>query len=231
MGSRRKNKLVYFVLLSFFCTFAIQMKKKIVLILTMLLSVLIIGAQNESPNAKQARRIMNTAYDRVFGPQGSTLTYHVNIIGLYKTQGTIWFKEKKQRFSDERVDTWNDGKTAFMAYRKKKTVEIHHANSEKKDKYSGRFKFSLDDFNYSVATDPEGLMITMKQKKNAKGTIKEVRALLAQRTYAPIRLRLKVAFFWTTITVSDFHSGDIDDRIFVFPKEKYASGWKFVDKR
>lgn len=214
-----------------FITFAAAMEKKIVLFLMMMLSALAIGAQEETPNAKQARRIMNTAYDRVFGPHGSTLTYHVNIIGLYKTQGTIWFKEKKQRFTDERVDTWNDGKTAYMAYRKKKTVEIHHANSDKKDKYSGKFKFSLDDFTYSVAKDPEGLMITMKQKRSAKGTIKEVRALVAERTYAPIRLRLKVAFFWTTISISDFHSGDVDDKLFVFPKEKYAQGWKFVDKR
>ena len=89
------------------------MEKKIVLFLMMMLSALAIGAQEETPNAKQARRIMNTAYDRVFGPHGSTLTYHVNIIGLYKTPGPIWFKEKKQRFTDERVDTWNDGKTAY----------------------------------------------------------------------------------------------------------------------
>lgn len=188
-------------------------------------------AQEETPNAKQARRIFNTAYERVFGPQGSTLTYDVNIIGIYKTHGTITFKEKKNRFTDERVDTWNDGKTAYMAYRKKKTVEIHDANSDKKDKYSGRFKFTLDDFDYSIAKDPKGLMITLRQKKKAKGTIKEVRALVAERTYTPIRVRLKVAFFWTTIHVSNFHSGDIDDNVFVFPLEKYKTGWKFVDKR
>ena len=155
----------------------------------------------------------------------------MNIIGIYKTSGVIWFKDKKRRFSDERVDTWNDGTTAYMAYRKKKTVEIHHANSDKKDKYSGRFKFSLDDFNYSVAKDPEGLLLTMKQKKKAKGTIKEVRALVAERTYAPIKLRIKVAFFWTTIHIHDFKSGDIDDSIFEFPREKYGKGWKYVDKR
>lgn len=187
-------------------------------------------AQEESPNAKQARRIFDTAYARVFGPQGSRLHYKVNIIGLYKTEGTICFKEKKQRFTDERVDTWNDGVTAYMAYRKKQTVEIHHANSDKKDKYSGRFKFSLDDFDYHVAADPDGLLLTLKQKKKAKGTIKEVRALVERGTYAPKELRIKVAFFWTTVHISDFHSGNISDQLFVFPKEKYKD-WKVVDKR
>jgi hypothetical protein len=201
------------------------------IIIALFIAVIHGSAQEETPNAKQARRIMNTAYERVFGPQGSTLHYKVNIIGLYKTEGTIFMKEKKQRFTDERVDTWNNGKTAYMVYRKKKTIEIHDANSDKKDKYSGRFKFSLDDFTYSVAKDPEGLMLTLKQKKKAKGTIKEVRALVAQGTYAPIRLRIKVAFFWTTIHISDFRSGGITDDVFEFPAARYKSGWKIVDKR
>ncbi len=201
------------------------------IIIALFIAVIHGSAQEETPNAKQARRIMNTAYERVFGPQGSTLHYKVNIIGLYKTEGTIFMKEKKQRFTDERVDTWNNGKTAYMVYRKKKTIEIHDANSDKKDKYSGRFKFSLDDFTYSVAKDPEGLMLTLKQKKKTKGTIKEVRALVAQGTYAPIRLRIKVAFFWTTIHISDFRSGGITDDVFEFPAARYKSGWKIVDKR
>lgn len=207
------------------------MNLRLIIMCLMSLAASLAGAQTETPNARQARRIMDTAYERVFGPQGSTLHYKVNIIGIYKTEGTITFKGKKQRFTDERVDTWNDGVTAYMAFRKRKTVEIHHANSDKKDKYSGRFKFSLDDFDYSVAKDPEGLMLTLKQKKKAKGTIKEVKALVAERTYAPIRLRIKVAFFWTTVHISDFRSGGVDDSLFKFPAERYRTGWKFADKR
>ena len=207
------------------------MMTRYILIILSFLSSVVLSAQEDTPNSRQARRIMDTAFERVFGPQGSRLRYDVNIIGIYKTKGVIWLKGKKQRFSDERVDTWNDGKTAYMAYRKKKIVEIHQSNSDKKDKYSGRFKFSLDDFTYHVEKDPQGLLLTMKQKKKAKGTIKEVRALVAERTYAPIKLRIKVAFFWTTVQISDFQSGNIKDEIFVFPKEKFGKDWKFVDKR
>lgn len=204
---------------------------RIIFLLISIIAAIHGSAQEETPNAKQARRIMDTAYERVFGKQGSSFHYKVNIIGLYKTEGDITIKEKKQRFTDERVDTWNNGRVAYMAYRKKRTVEIHDAQSDKKDKYSGRFKFSLDDFTYSVAKDPEGLMLTLKQKKKAKGTIKEVRALVAQGSYAPIRLRIKVAFFWTTIYISDFHSGGIKDEVFEFPAARYKNDWKFVDKR
>lgn len=206
--------------------------RRLTLFLFFFLSFLVVvNAQEETPNARQARRIFNTAYERVFGPQGASLHYNVNIIGIYKTEGTISFKEKKQRFTDERVDVWNDGVTAYMAYRKKRIVEVHQANSDKKDKYSGRFKFSLDDFDYSVANNPEGLMLTLKQKKKAKGTIKEVKALVERGSYAPKKLRIKVAFIWTTVLISDFKSGGISDNLFVFPHEKFKEGWNFVDKR
>jgi hypothetical protein len=184
----------------------------------------------DTPNARQAKRIFDQAYKQVFGEQGSTLTYDVNIVGIYKTQGTIWFKGKKQKFQDERMNTWNDGTTAYMCYRKKKEVHIHNANSDKKDKYSGKFKFVPDDFTYSISEDPEGLLLTLKQKKKAKGTIKEVKALVTCKTYEPIRLRIKVAFIWTTVKISNFHSGGISDDTFVFPRSRYRD-WKFIDKR
>ena len=51
---------------------------------------------DETPNAQQARRIFNHTYNMVFGPQGSTLQYNVNIIGVMKVKGK---KEKSMRAS------------------------------------------------------------------------------------------------------------------------------------
>ena len=187
-------------------------------------------AQNASqPN--EARKTFDKVYNMVFGPQGSTLRYDVNIVGLYKTHGTIWYKGKKQRFSDERVNTWNDGTTAYMVFRKKKTVEIHAANSDKKDKYSGKFKFDLDDFDYSMKTEGQDLLFILKQRKKAKGTIKEVRALVDAKSLAPKYVRVKVALFWAKIKISNFKSGGISDDMFVFPAKNYKEGYKWIDKR
>ena len=198
----------------------------------MLLLVLttLTAAAEETPNAQQARRIFDKTYNMVFGPQGATMHYDVNIVGIYKTQGTIWYKGKKQKFVDEKVNTWNDGKTAYMAYRKKNTVEIHDAQSDKKDKYSGKFKFDLNDFDYAIREDGSVLLLTLKQKKHAKGTIKEVQAWVKRNTFDPLRLRIKVAFFWTTVKISNFRSGGISDALFVFPRNQYKD-WKFIDKR
>lgn len=205
------------------------MKKRVLTLIIICTHALLLMAQ-ETPNEQQARRIFNIAYNQVFGEQGASLTYDVNIIGIYRTQGTIWYKGNKQKFVDERVNTWNDGKTAYMAYRKKKTVEVHAANSDKKDKYSSKFKFQPDDFTYHISKEKDALLLTLKQKKKAKGSIKEVKAWVDQKTYAPKRLRIKVAFVWTTVNISNFRSGGITDDLFVFPREKFK-GWKFVDKR
>ena len=209
-----------------------KMRKKIILLLTLMLSVLCSVQAEDTPNARQARRIFNQAYQQVFGEQGATLHYDVNIIGLYRTNGTIWYKGKKSKFVDAKMDSWNDGTTVYTIKKKKskkKEVEIHNAKNNKSDKYSRKFKFEPENFDYSIAEDSEGLMLTLKAKDGVKG-IKEIRALVERKTYHPIRLRIKISFIWTTIKISNFRSGGITDDMITFPKEQYKD-YKFVDKR
>ena len=201
----------------------------------MLISVLAsVKAQDDSEmsaNERQAKRIFNQAYQQVFGEQGATLRYDVNITGIYKTYGTIWYKGKKSRFEDAKMNSWNDGTTVYTIKKKKKKkeVEIHETKNNKSDKYSSKFKFVPENFNYSIANDEEGLMLTLKAKKGTKG-IKEVQALVKRQSYEPIRVRIKIAFIWTTIKISNFKSGGITDEMLRFPVEKYKD-YKFVDKR
>ena len=211
------------------------MRNKLVILVMMLISVLAsVKAQGDSEmsaNERQAKRIFNQAYQQVFGEQGATLRYDVNITGIYKTYGTIWYKGKKSRFEDAKMNSWNDGTTVYTIKKKKKKkeVEIHETKNNKSDKYSSKFKFVPENFNYSIANDEEGLMLTLKAKKGTKG-IKEVQALVKRQSYEPIRVRIKIAFIWTTIKISNFKSGGITDEMLRFPVEKYKD-YKFVDKR
>lgn len=187
--------------------------------------------ETETPNAQQARRMFDQAYQMVFGPEGSQLTYSVNIIGIYKTQGTIWNKGKKSKFIDEKYIAWNDDVTYYRLERKKKTITIYGAHSEERDKYASKFKFVPDNYTYSIKNDPEkGYFITLKAKKGVKG-IKEARVLLDHHTHYPINVRVRVGIFHTTIKISNFKVGGISDQMFVFPKSQYEDGYKYVDKR
>lgn len=206
-----------------------MMRNKIILAVVLLLSALTSVQAEDNPNARQARRIFNQAYQQVFGEQGATLRYDVNIIGIYKTYGTIWYKGKKSKFVDAKMNSWNDGVTVYTIKKKKKEVEIHSAKNNKSDKYSSKFKFEPENFDYSIANDERGLMLTLKAKKGVKG-IKEIHALVKRQSYEPISLRIKIAFIWTTINISNFKSGGITDEMLRFPAEKYKD-YKFVDKR
>ena len=204
------------------------MRNRFIIVLSLLSTLVPIQAQ-ENANERQAKRIFNQAYQQVFGEQGATLRYDVNITGLYKTWGTIWYKGKKSKFVDAKMNSWNDGKTVYTIKKKKKEVEIHDAKNNKSDKYSSKFKFVPENFDYSVANDDEGLMLTLKAKKGAKG-IKEIHALVKRQTYEPIRVRIKIAFIWTTIKISNFKSGGITDEMLRFPAEQFKD-YNFVDKR
>jgi hypothetical protein len=205
------------------------MRNRILLVVMLLISAMNSVVAEETPNERQAKRIFNQAYQLVFGEQGATLRYDVNITGVYKTYGQIWYKGKKSKFVDAKMNSWNDGTTVYTIKKKKKEVEIHSAKNNKSDKYSGKFKFVPENFDYSIANHDDGLMLTLKAKKGKKG-IKEIHALVKRQSYEPVSVRIKIAFIWTTIKISQFRSGGITDEMLRFPKENY-SDYKYVDKR
>ena len=198
-------------------------------LLLLLLAFTVTSAIAETPNERQARRMFDQTYNMVFGEQGSTLHYAVNIIGVYKTEGTVWYKGKKSRFVDEKYNAYCDGETYWLANRKKKTLTIFTANDDKRDKYATKFTFEPDNYLYSIADSKEGYVITLKAKRGVKG-IKEARALLDKKTRYPLSLRIKVSIFHTTIKISNFKSGGISDDSFKFPQSKYQ-GYEVIDKR
>lgn len=183
--------------------------------------------QAESANAQQAKHMFMQAWQRTFSSQGATLHYKVNIAGLYKTEGRIWYKGKKSKYMSKNSNGWNDGVTAYTTKEKRKEVEIHSPNE--KSKYEEKFTFEPDNYTYSIARQQDGFIITIKAKKGVSG-VKEAKVLLDLVTHNPTKIRIKVAFLWATIDISDFKSGGLDDSVFVFPRAQY-SGYKFIDKR
>ena len=208
------------------------MHKIILFIMVLLWSSASLHAQEkETPNAQQARRMFMETYKMIFGDQGSQLTYNVNIIGIYKTQGTIWTKGKKSKFIDEKYIAWNDDVTYYRLERKKSRIVVYDAHSDERDKYATKFKFSPDNYTYSIKDSQEGYYITLKAKKGVKG-IKEARCLLDKKTRYPISVRIKMGIFHTTIKISNVKVGGISDDMFKFPREKYsASQYEYIDKR
>ena len=193
--------------------------------LTMSLSI---NAQ-ENSNTRQARQIFDKTYNMVFGPQGCNLSYAVNIIGVYKTEGTIWMKGNKQKFIEPRFSAWSDGKDFYRVDKKKNTIEIHNPHSAKRDKYASKFKFVADNYIYHITAKGNDFIITLDAKKGVDG-VKHAKCVIDKRTREPKSLKIKVMLFWCTVKISHFHSGIYDESIFRFPSQDYR-GYEVIDKR
>ena len=185
--------------------------------------------EHETPNAQQARRLFNETFQMIYGEQGSQLHYKVNIIGIYKTEGTIWTKGKKSKFTDEKYIAWNDDVTYYRYERKKNRVVVYDAHSDERDKYATKFKFKPDNYTYSIKDSKEVYYITLKAKKGVSG-IKEARCLLDKKNRYPVSVRIKLGIFHTTVKITNFKTGGISDQIFVFDRHRYP-GYTIVDKR
>lgn len=205
------------------------MKRLYTLLYIVIGALTTVSAQKLTPNEQQARRLFDETYNMVYGPKGSQLTYAVNIIGIYKTKGTIWTLGKMSKFTDEKYIAWNDDVTYYRFERKKNTVTIYDAHNDERDKYATKFKFYPENYHYNIKDDKNGYLITLKLKDGAKG-IKEIRALLDKKTHYPLSVRIKFGIFHVTIKISQFKTGGISEQMFKFPREKYKD-CKYIDKR
>lgn len=183
----------------------------------------------KTTNAQQARAIFNRVYNRVFGQEGCRLGYSVNIIGLYKTAGNVTIKGKKGHYTEKRYLGWMDGRTLWRVDTKKKVVDIFDMTKENKDNMLSRFKFDLDKFKYSWERGSEGTIINV-DAPSGSGGIRHAKIVLDRKTEASLALKIKVAFFWTTVKLSGFRTGGINDREFTFPRQRFKD-YKFNDKR
>ena len=208
-----------------------DMKLKKASIFLVLLSVLTLSSSwttRPSTSSNESRKIFDYTYNLVFGPQGSSLSYDVNIIGIMKVSGSIWHKNKKKRYAESRYMSWNDGKNEYYVDNKKKTVSLYTAGTRKSDRYSSSFTFFPDDYTYSHKELKTTYELTIDARKDVSG-IKHMKAIIDKRTRAPKYLKIKVLWFWTTVNITNFHSGVSDD-VFNFPSEKFKS-YTFIDER
>ena len=203
--------------------------RKSYITLLLLISFIFTSYAKNTTNSQQARQLFDKTYNLVFGPQGSSLHYFVNIVGIYKTEGDICYKGNKSKFEEARYSSWNDGTTFYKVDKKKKTVELYDPNSLDRDKYASKFTFVPDNYTYSLSTTDTESIITINAKKGVDG-IKHVKAVIDKKSGNPKSLRIKLLWFWTNIKISNFHSGNINNNVFIFPKARFKD-YSFSDKR
>ena len=203
--------------------------KRLLFLFLIILSTVSASAQ-ETANSRQAKRVFNTAWNHIYGKEGVRFHYKIDILHLYKEEGTSWNKGDKAKSEYKDSKMWNNGDVKYILREKKGIVEIHDPKVNKKNDKLQMFKFEPDSYNYSIAKDLDGLLVTLEAKPGAKVKMKKIIALLTPGNYYPKKLRIKVSIFWATISFSDFQAGNIDDSVFEFPKEKY-SNFKIVDER
>lgn len=222
------------------CTFApgltimktTDMKKYVYLIIAFfsLLPVNMFAGNENKLSAKEAKALFNKVYNNTFGSQGSSLSYSVNIIGLYKTAGDIVYKGKKVYYKESRYMAYEDGVTAYMVDKKKQTVGIYDIDDDNKDEYLSKFKYNVDDFDISAKTEGDYYVITAKIRNASFWGVHEAVAKVLKTNLHPVSLTIKLAMLRTTVKITNYKSGDIDDKVFTFPKKLYAN-YKFTDNR
>lgn len=185
----------------------------------------------QTPNEKQARAIFDQAFDKLFGPEGCSLDYDLNIIGLFKNKGSIWKKGMMIKYVDDKHEGWMNNRTVYLVDKKNKEVDIYSSTPPKGQKSSHEFTFNQDDYKYSISNHSNTeYALNLSLKKGASSSIKRIKAIVNKRTLAPVTVKVKVSFIWATLNISNYHQGIADENIFIYPIQKY-NGYKITDHR
>ena len=184
-----------------------------------------------TPNEKQARAIFDKAFDKLFGPEGCSLDYNLNVIGIFKNKGSIWKKGMKIKYMDDKREGWMNNQTVYLVDKKNKEVDIYSSTPPKNQKKSHEFSFNQNDYKYSISNhSATEYALNLSLKKGADGTIKRIKAIVNKRTFTPSTVKVKVSFVWATLNISNYRQGIADENIFIYPAQKY-SGYKITDHR
>ncbi len=186
--------------------------------------------KTDAQNAREAKALFDKVYNLVFGPAGSSLQYDVNIIGIYKTQGSIIYKGEKIQYQEKRYCAWEDGTTAYMVDKQKKLVKVYRFEDDEKDEYLSKFKYDINNFAFSYRVVGDNYEITAKVRGAKFFGIKSVTALVNHKTLHPVSLKIKLNIFSTTVKISNFKAGGISDSAFKFPSSRFA-GYKYEEHR
>lgn len=185
----------------------------------------------QTPNEKQARAIFDQAFDKLFGPEGCSLDYDLNIIGLFKNKGSIWKKGMMIKYVDDKHEGWMNNRTVYLVDKKNKEVDIYSSTPPKGQRSSHEFVFNQDDYKYSISNhNAAEYALNLSLKKGANGTIKRIKAIVNKHTFTPVTVKVKVSFIWATLNISNYRQGIADENIFIYPAQKY-SGYKIIDHR
>jgi hypothetical protein len=92
------------------------------------------------------------------------------------------------------------------------------------------FKYDLNNFAYSYKVKGDYYELTAKVKNSKFFGIRSVTALVRKSNLHPVSLSIKLAFLTTTVQISNFRSGNIDESVFTFPKHRFTD-YQYIDHR
>lgn len=183
----------------------------------------------KAANAKRAKELFESTYQKVYGAEGSRLTYSVNIIGVFKAMGTIYYKNGKERYDEKKLVVWNNGKKYVRLNRSKERIEIFDSNDPERNSHSGAMSLNPNNYDYELEIEDGEYKIDLDAKKNVDG-IKHLLLALDVKTQVPKYLKVRWGIFTIKVQLSNIKFGDINDAIFEFPAEKYK-GMETIDHR
>lgn len=192
------------------------------IILTAVLGLLSVSAQ-----AQNARQILDKTAALISNKGGATANFSMS--GKYgSASGTLSIKGKKFCAHTAQATTWYDGKTQWTYMKRNDEVNISNPSASQQQSLNPYNFIYLYKSGYDMTAkkNATGYEVHLKaQKKN----IREV-YITVNKKYQPTQIKVLNDKGWSTITITNFKTAKLSDRIFRFNDKDYPQA-EVIDLR
>ncbi len=205
----------------------ITIMKRLFFLIT-LLSVFELGLSAQ--NAGRAKQILDQTSAVLSNKGGASAQFTITTPGVGTTTGQITIKGNKFTATTPKAAIWYDGKTQWTYMSKTEEVNVSNPD-ESQQAQMNPYKF--------ITLYKNGYRLGMKETNggyeihltalNRGRSIQEM-FITINKSYIPTNVRLKEGKQWSTITISNYKSSNVDDRVFTFPSKDYPNA-ELIDLR
>lgn len=182
-------------------------------------------------NETEAQQVIKQTLQLLQHPGGAKFNYSFHLAGFFNRQGTFLYKKDKSLSLNKKSMVWADGKTVWELNRNQRVVKIMNPKESRKGLKGIDEQFELLEVSYTPSMTIDGNYFKIYLKATSKNVdAKEAIIWINRKTYEPIKAKVKIAFFWGTINISNFETANYSDEMFTFPMKKFPDV-KVIDKR
>lgn len=181
--------------------------------------------------AQTAQQVLDKTASVIGNKNGASANFSISGSKYGGASGTIAIKGNKFNARTSQAIVWYNGKTQWTYLKKTNEVNVSTPTQAKQLSMNPYTFINIYKTGYNMSMKTEGgNYVVHLTAQNTKKTIPELYITINKKSHVPSQVKMRQGKEWSTITVSNFKSKAVSDKVFTFNSKEFPSA-EVIDLR